>query len=116
MDYKSTAQWESELLKTQQPSFLKDNPSVCLLGMRVENIQSTLSQQIIALAFLSVKQIILMNWKSPQPNCFNIDIWLKYFIDLLLMEQTATALSQYDHGGDGPWAFIRSYLENKMYK
>jgi hypothetical protein len=34
------------------------------MGSRVENIESTLTQHIIALAFLSVKQIVVMNWNQ----------------------------------------------------
>ncbi|KAL7397330.1 hypothetical protein ABVT39_020256 [Epinephelus coioides] len=85
-------------------------PSVCLLGTRIESIQSKLTHHIIALAFMSVKRIILMNWKSHKPNCFNIDNWLKDFLNLLSMERAASTLFEYDHGGDEPWIFIRSYL------
>ncbi len=55
-----------------------------------------------------------MNWKSHKLNCFNADVWLKDFMDLLSLEHAASALSEFDHGDDGPWTLIRSDLENKM--
>ena len=57
-------------------------PTNLPLSSRVENIESTLTQHIIALAFLSVKQIIMMKWKIHKPNCFNIDHWLKDVMDV----------------------------------
>ena len=77
------------------------------LGSRVENIEST--QHIIALAFQSVKQIIMMNWKVQKPNCFNTDNWLKDFVDLLSMERATSFLIDLDCGDEGPWIFIRPY-------
>lgn len=62
-------------------------PAVCLFGIRVNNIQLMLRQQFTALAFWSVKCIIVMNWKIRDPNCFSSDIWLKEFMDLLSMER-----------------------------
>ena len=68
-------------------------PLTCLLGSRVENIESTVTQRIIALAFLSAKRIILINWKIRKPNCFSIENWLTDFLDLLSMERAASALN-----------------------
>ena len=70
------------------------------LGSRVENIEST--QHIIALAFQSVKQIIMMNWKVQKPNCFNTDNWLKDFMDLLSMERATSFLNDLGRGDEGP--------------
>lgn len=60
-----------------------------------------LTDRIIALAFLSVKGIVMMNWKLHKANGFSIVSWLKVFMDLLWLERAASALIEYDHGDDG---------------
>ena len=76
---------------------------MCLLGSRIENIKSTLSHHIIALPFLSVKLILMMNWKISKPNCFNIDNWSKDLMDLLSLERATLVLNEVDRGDEGPW-------------
>lgn len=46
-------------------------------------------EHLIDLAFLSVKRIILINWKVKKPSCFNIDKWLNNYLELISMEQAA---------------------------
>ena len=91
-------------------------PLTCHLGSRVENIESTVTQRIIALAFLSAKRIILINWKIRKPNCFSIDNWLKDFLDLLSMERAASALNDHDCGKEEPWNSISMDLRNWTFK
>ena len=95
-------------------------PLICLFGRRAANIEATLMQHIIALAFMSVKRIIMMNWKVQKPNCFNTDNWLKDFMDLLSKEHSTSFLNDLERGDEGPWIFIRLYtlrlyLRNWMY-
>ena len=66
-------------------------------------------QHIIALAFMSVKRIIMMNWKVQKPNCSNTDNWLKHFMDLLSMERATSFLNDLDRGDEGLWILI-NYL------
>jgi hypothetical protein len=84
-------------------------PLICLFGRRAANIEATLMQHIIALAFMSVKRIIMMNWKVQKPNCSNTDNWLKHFMDLLSMERATSFLNDLDRGDEGLWILI-NYL------
>ena len=61
-----------------------------------------IQQRVIALAFLSVQQIIMMNWKMHNPNGFNIDNWSKDLMDLLSMERATSVLNELDRGDEGP--------------
>lgn len=45
-------------------------PEVCLLGLKLDEVESKVLQHLLSLTFLSVKRIILMNWKIRKPNCF----------------------------------------------
>ena len=47
-------------------------PEVCLLGLKVDGVESKVPS----------KMIIPMNLKIRKPNCFCLDHWLKDFIDL----------------------------------
>ena len=69
-------------------------PSACLLGSKIDEVCSKEVQDLIGLAFLSVKRIILMNWKVRKPNCFDVDRWLEDFLDLVSMEQAALFLQE----------------------
>ena len=65
-----------------------------------------IQQHVIALACLSVQQIIMMNWKTHNRNGFNIDNWSKDLIscqmDLLSMERATSVLNELDRGDEGP--------------
>uniref|UniRef100_A0A667ZNP8 Reverse transcriptase domain-containing protein n=1 Tax=Myripristis murdjan TaxID=586833 RepID=A0A667ZNP8_9TELE len=69
-------------------------PEVCLLGAKMDGVKSEEIQQLLTLAYLSVKRIILMNWKVRKPNCFCLNNWLKDFIELIMMERAASALQE----------------------
>uniref|UniRef100_A0A8C6ULD3 Reverse transcriptase n=1 Tax=Neogobius melanostomus TaxID=47308 RepID=A0A8C6ULD3_9GOBI len=43
-------------------------PAVAILGKNVEGVNSKITQKLIALAFLSAKRTILINWKSWMRN------------------------------------------------
>ncbi len=88
-------------------------PVVCLLGIRVGNIHARITQRIIALAFLSVKRTILMNWKIRKPDCCNKNTWLKDFLDLLSMEKATSILKDNENKQAAPWTVIREYLNNR---
>lgn len=49
----------TDILEVILNVYIPQCPAVCLLGRRVENIHAKLTQQLIALASLSVKRIIL---------------------------------------------------------
>ena len=90
-------------------------PEVCLLGLKLDGIESKALQHLLSLAFLSVKRIILMNWKIRKLNCFCLDQWLKDFIDLIMMEQAAIPLleSYRDKGLNILWSSVREYVEER---
>lgn len=75
-------------------------PVVCLLGDWVDDIQSDITQRISALAFLSVKRTILMNWKVQKPDCFDMN-WLRDFRELVSMARASSALIEFDGGLEG---------------
>ncbi len=50
-------------------------PVVGLLGNKRDQVTSKELQHLLDLAFLSVKQIILINWKGRKLTCFKIDNW-----------------------------------------
>ncbi len=54
-------------------------PEVCLLGVKMDGVKSGVIQQLLILAFLSVKRVILMIWKVRKPKCFCLNHWLKDF-------------------------------------
>ena len=85
-------------------------PVVCLLGSAVGNIHVKIMQRIIALAFLSVKRTILMNWKIRKPDCYNKYNWLKDFLDLLSMEKATSILKDNENEQFAPWTAIREHL------
>ena len=45
---------------------------------------------------MSVKRIILKNWKLRKPNCFHIPNWVKDFINLLSMESVIIDWDPYE--------------------
>ncbi len=55
-------------------------PTVGLLGSKTGGVTSKDLQHLIGLAFLSVKWTILINWKVRKLNYFNIDSWLKDYL------------------------------------
>lgn len=57
------------------------------------DIQSRISKKIAVLGFMSVKRIILKNWKIRKTNCFDIYNWVKDFMNLLSMENVFSHLS-----------------------
>lgn len=70
-----------------------------ILGTKVDGVR-------LITAFLSVKRIILTNWKVPKPNCF----WIKD----LIMEGVASELQDlYKDGLDGPWTLIRKHISER---
>ena len=85
-------------------------PTVGLLGSKIEGVTSKAFQHLIALAFLSVKRTILINWKVRKPNCFSIDSWLKDYLDLIAMEDAALALKDLGSGHTGALSLIMSIL------
>ena len=87
-------------------------PRVCLLGAKVDGIQATLIQRLVALACLSAKRTIMLNWKILKPNCFSIVNWLRDFMDLLAMERAASILVESDQVEGDPWNHIKSYLKD----
>ncbi|KAF3852923.1 hypothetical protein F7725_006278, partial [Dissostichus mawsoni] len=62
-------------------------PATCLLGSPLNGITSTFASKLIALACLSTKRLVLMNWKVRKPNCFNLNRWLEDFLNILSMEE-----------------------------
>ncbi len=50
-------------------------PVVGLLGNKIDQVTSKELQHLLDLAFLSVKQIIIINWKGRKLTCFKIDNW-----------------------------------------
>ena len=85
--------------------------------MKMETVDVT-AQRLLKLAFLSVKRIILMNWKVRKPGCFCLHQWLKDFVDLIMMERAAGFLqdlySETDSGDDDPWILIQRYLNERQ--
>lgn len=84
-------------------------PRICLLGGKLESVRDGKMQKIIALAYLAVKRIILLNWKVRKPICFNKETWLLDFLELLSMERAVASLHEYDQGSQGLWDIIREY-------
>ncbi len=73
-------------------------PVVCILRNIMEIYNTRTTQCIVALAFLSVKRTTLMNWKIHKTYCYNKKNLLKDFLDLLLMESTASTILDYYNG------------------
>lgn len=67
-------------------------PTIAILGKNVEGVKSKTTQKLIALAFLTVKRMLLINWKVRKPNCFLLDKWVGEYLELVSMEQAASAL------------------------
>lgn len=87
-------------------------PQVCLLGGEVDGVKSAETQHLLTLAFLSVKRIILMNWKVRKLNCFCLHNWLKDFVELIMMKRAASTLQGlYTDGLVEPWTLIREYIK-----
>lgn len=58
---------------------------ICVLANTIDNLSKPI-QRLVTLGFMSVKRIILKNWKIRKPECFYIQNWVKDFINLLSME------------------------------
>merc|ERR1712131_19897 len=87
------------------------SPAMCLLGCQIEGVElSKELQYLLGLAFLSVKRLILLNWKVRKPNCFDMNIWMRDFLDLASMEQAATTLQEIDCTPMNPLRQILSLL------
>ncbi len=84
-------------------------PVTCLLGLRLDNVCPAI-YRLWHLCGLSVKRLILMNWKEWKKVCFSRDSWLGEFLDLLNIESAAKVLMDYDKGLDGAWNLLREYL------
>ena len=95
---------------------LQLSPKTCLLGARVENIQSNKHQRVVALACLSTKRMILMNWKVRKPSCFSRDRWLEEFLFLLSMERATSILEELDEDTSELWVSIRFFLGVQEYR
>ena len=61
-------------------------PAICLLGKQLKNKAkaNTVPHNIWILA---VKQAIWMNWRPQIKDCYNMDNWLKKYIDLLVQQE-----------------------------
>lgn len=46
-------------------------------------------QWLIDLACLSEKRTILIHWNVRTPNCFDLETWLKEYLDFIPIEQVA---------------------------
>lgn len=68
-------------------------PLDCLLGKRTQDFKSKSLNNVISLGFLAAKRIIMMNWKKRNHNCFDVQNWIKDFLDLVSMEQAAQLLN-----------------------
>ncbi len=55
-----------DILQKLINAHILQHPDLCILGNILENIQSRTTQRIVVLAFLST------NWKTRNPDCFNI--------------------------------------------
>ncbi len=103
----------TDILQSMFNVHIPQCPVVCILGNRVENTQAKTTQRLIALTCLSVKRIILMNWKICKLDCYSKHNWLKDFLDLLSMENAASTLTDHDKGLDSPWTVITGHLNNR---
>lgn len=89
---------------------------VAILGKKVEGVNSKITQKLIALACLSVKRTILINWKVRKPNCFQLEKWIEEYLELLSMEQAALALEdlgrEYSNVFDLVWSALKQNAIN----
>uniref|UniRef100_A0A8C9Z481 Uncharacterized protein n=1 Tax=Sander lucioperca TaxID=283035 RepID=A0A8C9Z481_SANLU len=83
------------------------DPATCLLGIEPQGINCKSAQNIVTLACLATKSLILMNWKVSKANCFDMYNWLDEFLNLRSMEETASLLVYRDGDGNGLRAIIR---------
>lgn len=65
-------------------------------------------QQYIGPVCLSVKTTILIHWKWEKMDCFNLEHWIKDYLELLSVEQAASALM--NNRFSDTWTSIRSSL------
>ncbi len=96
----------TEMLEVQIPVC----PVTCLLGHRLEHLQSNSVHVLLNLGFLSAKRIILMNWKVHKPSCCAIPVWLRDYLDLLSMEQATHSLFDFDRGMQGHWDITQTNI------
>lgn len=96
----------TELLDVDLPL----SPIVCILGNKPDNVTCPMSIHLWALACLSVKRLILLNWKERKPACFLRETWLGDYLDLLNMERAACLLKDFDKGLSGHWDIVRRLL------
>ena len=89
-------------------------PAVGLLGKCIDEVTSKELQYMLDLAFLSVKRTILINWKVRKFNCFNIDCWLKDYLELISMEQAASVLQDLGSDHTNLLSQIMSLLNKKQ--
>ena len=64
-------------------------PITCLLGKRPGNSPGVTVDRLWTLGCLTIKRLVLMNWKVRKPGCFTRDSWRGEFLDLLNMERAA---------------------------
>ena len=70
------------------------------------------ASKCIALACLSTKRLVLMNWKVRKPNCFNFNRWLEDFLNILSMEEAAFSLLYLVKPDNRLWDKIRAFLDS----
>lgn len=77
-------------------------PVVCLLESKVNGI-TWFSMSL-------VKRTILIHWKLRKLNCFNLENWLKCYLELISMEPAGMALQEQNSSLTDSWTLIRSSL------
>ena len=71
-------------------------PITCLLGKRPGNTPGVTVDWLWTLGCLTIKRLVVMNWKVRKPGCFLRESWLGQFLDLLNMERAACLLKDFD--------------------